>query len=87
MLHDISVVIPCIDFVEQVSSPSAQTQGLQPRARKTRENKMIKEIAVEKQMIMNIVIYKFMDAAVAVAVIVASSRRSPRSSRPCTASS
>ena len=82
MLNDISVVIPCIDFVEQVSSPRAQTQGLQPRARNTRENKKGKEIAVKKQRTMNIVINEFMDAAVAVVVIAASSRRSPKSSRP-----
>ena len=42
-----------------------------------RENEKGEEIAAKKQMIMNIVIYKFMNAAVAIAVTAASSRRSP----------
>ena len=108
MLNDISVVIPCIDFVEQVGeSTRADTRERQSgdairvsmvcrRGRKTSTKSRSRvlprtaerkqkgeEIAVKKQRTMNVVINKFMDAAVAVAIIAASSHISPKRSRPC----
>ena len=74
MQNNIFVVILCIDLIKQVCKSADADEKSANAGGKPEKGK---EIAVKKHRTMNIVVNEFMDAAVAVVVIAASSRRSP----------